>query len=367
MTVTIKTAKSILSNIVQQQLDGKNPPPVFLWGPPGVGKSESVRETAAEKGIDIIDIRLGQMEVVDARGIPYKWEPTKVEKGDKSLAVTKWAIPEFFPQDPKARIIIFFDELSTADPAIQVVAYQLLQERRCGAYKLPPHVYVCAAGNGAGQYAISNSISSALANRMLHLDVEPDPDTWCKWAVAHDIAPDVIGFIRVSPDMLFVLEEGESERGWPSPRSWANVSNILSYGFADDELFACIEGLVGEAAAAQFLAFHKHSKGIGDIRAIMLDPTAKWKLPDKKDMLYAVATNLAYWVRRGGETVGESEKLIDGFFRIGLQLPATFATVAMVDAMSRENGEAHAQQLAGHERFAEWQKKFAVNLGGADA
>ena len=92
--ISIAKAKAIISTLVQQQLDGKNPPPVFLWGPPGVGKSEGVREIAAENGIDIIDIRLGQMEVVDARGIPYKWEPTKAENGDKSLAITKWAIPE---------------------------------------------------------------------------------------------------------------------------------------------------------------------------------------------------------------------------------------------------------------------------------
>jgi hypothetical protein len=361
MKVSIKRAKKIVSNFVQQQLAGKNPPPIFLWGPPGVGKSEGVREIAAEKGIDIIDIRLGQMEVVDARGIPYKWEPTKTENEDKSLAITKWAIPEFFPQDPKARKLIFFDELSTADPAIQVVAYQLLQERQCGAYKLPPNVYMCAAGNGVGQYAISHTISSALANRMVHLDIEPDPGTWCEWAVSHNIAPEVIGFIRFSPEMLFDLVEGECERGWPSPRSWENVSKVLSYGLDDEELFACVEGLVGEVAATQFYAFSEHSKELGDIRAMMLDQTKKMKVPTEQDILYAIATNLAYWLRRGGETVEESEKMLDGFFRIGLQLPPAFATVAMVDALSGKDGEHLAKRLTEHKRFPDWQKKFAVD------
>ena len=56
MNITISTAKRIISSLVQQQLDGKNPPPVFLWGPPGVGKSDIMRQVAAEKGIDdIID------------------------------------------------------------------------------------------------------------------------------------------------------------------------------------------------------------------------------------------------------------------------------------------------------------------------
>ena len=86
MEITIAKAKAIIGTFVQKQLEGKNPPPVFLWGPPGVGKSDIMREIAREKGIDVIDVRLGQMDAVDMRGIPY------VEDG-----VTKWAAPEFFP------------------------------------------------------------------------------------------------------------------------------------------------------------------------------------------------------------------------------------------------------------------------------
>ena len=196
---------------------------------------------------------------------------------------------------------------------------------------------------------------------MVHLEIEPDPSAWCEWAVTHDIAPDVIGFIHFSPEMLFVLKEGECEHGWPSPRSWANVSKILSYGLDDEDLFACVEGLVGELASSQFFVFSKHSKELGDIRAMMLDPTKKMKWPTAQDILYAVATNLAYWLRHGGKTVEESEKMLDGFFRIGLQLPPAFATVAMVDAISGKDGEKLAKRLTKHKRFPDWQKKFAVD------
>ena len=102
----------------------------------------------------------------------------------------------------------------------------------------------------------------------------------------------------------------------------------------------------------------------------MLDSKAKWKLPDKNDMLFAVATSIAYWAWRG-ETKDESAKLLDGFYRIGLQLPAAFAAVAMVDAMSggqdadagkNKDGDARAQQLIAHKLYPEWQKKFASEM-----
>ena len=362
MTTTISNAKNIISTLVQQQLDGGNPPPVFLWGPPGVGKSDIMREIARENGIDVIDVRLGQMDPVDMRGVPYV-------EGDS----TKWAVPVFFPRDPNAEAILFLDELASAEPSIQVVAYQLILERQCGEYKLPPKVYVCAAGNRAQDNAVSIPLSSALANRMLHLDVDAAPEAWCKWAVTHGIAPDVVGFIRFCPKMLFCLDK-DCERGWPSPRSWANVSKVLSYGFVPDELRTCIVGLVGESAAAQFLAYFKQSQALGDIRAIMLDPKSKWKLPTKNDMLYAVATAIAYWVWRG-KNPAESAKLLDGFYRISLQLSAPFAATAMIDAMSdgqdvvdphetekSKNVGTHTQQLIGHKLYQEWQRKFSSEM-----
>ena len=358
MNISIKKAKTIISTLVQQQLDGNNPPPVFLWGPPGVGKSDIMREIAKEKGIDVIDVRLGQMDAVDMRGIPY------VEN-----SVTKWAVPEFFPRDPNTEAILFLDELASADPAIQVAGYQLILDRQVGEYHLPPKVYVCAAGNRAQDNAVSLPISSALANRMLHLEVEASPEAWCAWAVTAGIAPEVIGFIRFCPKMLFNLDK-DCERGWPSPRSWARVSEILSYGLDPDALRAGVVGLVGESAAAQFLAYYKQSQALGDIRAVMLAPASKWKLPTKNDMLFAVATSIAYWAWRG-ETKDESAKLLDGFYRIGLHLPAAFAAVAMVDAMSggqeadagkNKDVDARAKQLMGHKRYLEWKKKFASEM-----
>ena len=356
--ITIAQAKMIISTLVQHRLDGKNPPPVFLWGPPGVGKSDITRQIAREKGIDVIDVRLGQMDAVDMRGIPY------VENG-----VTKWAVPEFFPRDPNTKAILFLDELASADPAIQVAGYQLILDHQVGEYKLPPKVYVCAAGNRAQDNAVSLPISSALANRMLHLEVEANPEAWCAWAVTAGIAPEVVGFIRFCPKMLFNLDK-DCERGWPSPRSWARVSEILSYGLDPDALRAGVVGLIGESSAAQFLTYYRQSKALGDIRAVMLAPASKWKLPTKNDMLFAVATSIAYWAWRG-ETQDESAKLLDGFYRIGLQLPAAFAAVAMVDAMSggqdadagkSKECDARAKQLIGHKLYPEWQKKFASEM-----
>ena len=123
MKTTVKKAKSILSKIVRNQLADGTPPPVMLWGAPGIGKSDIVKAVARELEIELRDIRLAQLDPVDLRGVPT------VAGGQ-----TKWATPSCFPTDPKSAGIIFLDELSAADPSIQVAAYQLLLDRRVGEY-----------------------------------------------------------------------------------------------------------------------------------------------------------------------------------------------------------------------------------------
>ena len=48
----------------------KSKRPIFLWGPPGIGKSEVVSEVTSELGGHMIDLRMAQMEPTDIRGIP---------------------------------------------------------------------------------------------------------------------------------------------------------------------------------------------------------------------------------------------------------------------------------------------------------
>ena len=87
-------------------------------------------------------------------------------------------------------------------------------------------------------------------------------------------------------------------------------------------------------------------------------------------MLFAVASSIAYWAWRG-KTKDEAAKLLDGFFRISLLLPAPFAATAMIDAMSGEqdadagtakDSDTHAQRLIGHKLYPEWQKKFSSEM-----
>jgi hypothetical protein len=273
----------------------KNLPPIILWGPPGVGKSSIILAVAEELGVDIVDVRLAQKDPSDMRGIPVP---------DESRGLVEWYLSTEWPRNPNSRGIIFFDELTSADKTLQAAAYELILDRKLGdvgegkaGYKVPPGWFICAAGNEKGQKAVSGTMSSALANRFLHLRTKLEAFEWCEWGILNGIHPAVYSFIS---DRIAVyqtnpgtIEAGEGtpanlrlhnmnvdlEKGWPSPRSWTRVSETLylfeyyqalyqrdtqavgvgpavNY-FSDATLDDMIYGLIGKATGYPFLEWYK--------------------------------------------------------------------------------------------------------------
>jgi MoxR-like ATPase len=248
--------------------------PVFIWGPPGVGKSSIVRKIAEDQSIDLLDIRASLLDPTDLRGIPT------VENGN-----ARWCPPSFLPSDPKSKGILFFDELNAAPPLVQASLYQLTLDRRVGEYVLPDGWKILAAGNRSEDRSVTFRMPAALSNRFIHLDYEVDFTDWRAWAVAEDIHHLVQGFLSTRQELLFNMDN--PERGYPTPRSWEMVSDILRTLDAIHESLDLILGIIGESAAIEFIGYCKHALSEEAIKAILADPENA-KLPKKLSDQYAL-------------------------------------------------------------------------------
>ena len=253
--------------------------PAFLWGPPGAGKSSMVRETAKAAGLDLLDVRASLLDPTDLRGIP------SVENGQAI-----WCPPSFLPSDPKSSGVLFFDELNAAPPLVQASLYQLTLDRRVGEYELPDGWRIIAAGNRAEDNSITFRMPAALANRFIHLDFEIDFEDWRSWALNRGVAPLVIAFLNTRPEMLHCMDN--PERGFPTPRSWEMVSDVIAAYNGDPLVEDLVAGIIGEAAAIEFQAYCSDSIREEDILKIVKDPEGA-KLPEKLSDLYALVSYLA--------------------------------------------------------------------------
>ncbi|HEY5719394.1 MAG TPA: MoxR family ATPase, partial [Gammaproteobacteria bacterium] len=221
--------------------------PVMLWGPPGIGKSDLVREVAARHGVPVIDLRLSQLEPSDLRGIPFRVDGT-----------VEWAVPALLPDRERhgPAGILFLDEINAAPPTVSAAAYQLILDRRLGEYQVPPGWAIFAAGNRQGDRGVVYSMPAPLANRFTHLELEAHLDDWVAWAHAFGIDPRLVGFLRFRPDLLFDFDPSHAVTAFPSPRSWEFAHRALGK-FGDDRtlLPAALQACVGAAAGVELAAY----------------------------------------------------------------------------------------------------------------
>ena len=358
--VSTEDLRRLLKLQAQKLIDhpelSKKLPPLMVWGAPGIGKSSIMRSVAEELGIGFIDVRLAQREPVDIRGLPVPGEDG-----------VKWLVSSEWPRDPDSRGIILFDEITSADRSLQVAAYEFILDRRLGTlYSVPDGWYVCAAGNRMEDRAVAVAMSSALANRFLHLELKEDAEAWMSWALRHGIHPAVAGFIRYRPEMLFRQDGENLERGWPTPRAWERTSRMLDlFGSKDEELLRkVVYGLVGSRAGVEFMAFRKANMESADTLEMMTDPDRPVVVPERADRKYALCSSMAYLLWRGRDAADERRRL-DGFFRICMELTGDFASMAMMDAMAGTGDvpeEECVEKLFAHKMYKRWAEKHGTAM-----
>ena len=141
--VTLSEAKEIIRCLADTES-------MLLLSPPGVGKSEAVRQAAAEAGLPLRSLLGTQIAPEDVSGVPKIVESRSIFCPPRVL----------LPEDDKP-FCLFLDELPASPPDVQKAFYSLLLERRLGEYRLPKGTWVVAAGNRSEDRALVRTMSSS--------------------------------------------------------------------------------------------------------------------------------------------------------------------------------------------------------------
>lgn len=258
--------------------------PLMIWGPPGVGKSDTVRAACAQiatetETFQMIDFRAALRDAVDIMGLPGARDGR-----------TFYNMPAGLPQESAWRGVVFLDEIVSAPPQTQAALYQLVLDRGVGDYRLPDGAFIVAAGNRQSDRGVVHRMPDPLADRFFHVDFEPDLNDWCSWGYSAGIAPEVISFLRFRPALLFLHDAKRECHAITTPRGWADVSQVLALGSEiEGEL---IRGRVGDGPAGEFMAFLKLFRQMISPDDVIANPK-RATVPDNAGVLYALAEALA--------------------------------------------------------------------------
>lgn len=267
------------------------------------GKSQSVQQWNADKVAEyekrmaegkklkpwnpiVCDVRLSMKEPVDMVGVPI---PTKDEKGNMT---TVWATPSMWPKNDGefAGGVIHLDEMNQGQAAILNAAFQLIQDRALGEYKVPEGYIIIGSSNPSAYNSTVTEFSVPLSNRFSHFNVKPDFDSWLNYRMNNGGNLDVMTFLKTQGmNMLFDREGMEAKVGSLAdamytdivitPRSWEVIEKVLALpdgnkatgGFTIDEKQRYATGRLGLAVASRLFTWLKDKAKYQDWREILID------------------------------------------------------------------------------------------------
>lgn len=261
--------------------------PLMIWGGPGLGKSDAVRQAAALADAMVCDIRLSQYDSVDLRGLPSL---------DDDMTV--WNLPstmpfvgnDSFPDDQL--ILLFFDEINSAMPGVMAVAYQIVLDGACGEHVLKPNVRIVAAGNRDGDKGVTNKMPLPLANRFCHVELTASAEALVDHMIKRNVAPELIGFLSFRKPLVTTFDPAKPAKAFATPRSWMKVATVFASKAPEHVKHTIIAGLVGEGPALEFWAFVEVMSKVVPISRILREPDTT-PVPEEMSMAYATAVSIA--------------------------------------------------------------------------
>jgi MoxR-like ATPase len=289
----------------------------MIWGAPGIGKSSIVSQLAIEHQLQFIDIRLSQLAPTDLRGLP-------VAEDGKS----KWFPPEFLPQSGKG--ILFLDEINMAPPAMQGMAQQLILDRRVGSYTVPDGWFIWAAGNRKEDRAGVFDMPAPLGNRFLHLQVEPDFESFKTYALTQKVHEQIIAFLSFRPSLLHKIDP--QQPAWCSPRSWM-MASTLHYAGLD------LAPAIGSLANAEFQAFTELYRILPDLAPILEGTGADIPFPAEPSARYATAIGLTIRAR-------DADRAYNAFLWLSRVATAEWVQLFVSDLLSLMRSQGQLGMLA---------------------
>ena len=354
-----KAVEQLSAGYAAAILGGMSPkviPSVMLWGPPGVGKSQAVRQVAKEierstgKTCHVTDVRLLLFNPIDLRGIP-------TANADKTLAV--WLRPKIFQMDESDRVvnILFLDEISAAPQSVQAAAYQITLDRVVGEHRLPDNCIVIAAGNRVTDRSVAFKMPRALANRLCHMEIVGSHDSWMRWAVHGGIHEKVLGFLSFRADYLMENEPGNDDLAFATPRSWEMVSNLLHATGGDaQKIYPMIAGCVGTGIAVEFCAYCKVYASLPSMKDVFDGRYAV--MPKSPDALYALISSMTAYAKEHKDELSR----IGNSIVFAKQMPPDFSAVLLKNYMAIEKG--YKEKLMALPDFAAWLRSKGSLLNG---
>lgn len=254
--------------------------PIFLMGPPGIGKTAIMEQVAAELGVGLVSYSMTHHTRQSALGLPF------IEK--KVYGGTEYSVSEYTMSEIIASVydmmertglkegILFLDEINCVSETLAPAMLQFLQYKIFGRHRVPDGWIVVTAGNPPEYNNSVREFDIVTWDRLKRIDVEPDYDVWKEYAYKKGIHPAILTFLDIKKSDFYKIETTVDGKSFVTARGWSDLSDMM-------KLYEQHGIVVDEKLIGQYLQNRKIAKEF----AIYYDLFNKYKSDYQVDKILA--------------------------------------------------------------------------------
>lgn len=254
--------------------------PVFLMGPPGIGKTAIMEQIASELGVALVSYSMTHHTRQSALGLPFIIKKTY---GGKEYDVSEYTMSEIIAsvyetmeQSGFKRGILFLDEINCVSETLAPAMLQFLQFKIFGRHRVPDGWIVVTAGNPPEYNKSVREFDIVTWDRLKRIDVEPDFEVWKEYAYRKGIHAAILTYLEIKKGDFYIVETTVDGKRFVTARGWDDLSQMI-------RLYEQHKFKVDEKLVSQYLQDPRVAKDF----AIYYDLFNKYKADYQVDTILA--------------------------------------------------------------------------------
>ncbi|MBE6018614.1 MAG: AAA family ATPase [Lachnospiraceae bacterium] len=205
--------------------------PLFLMGPPGIGKTAIMEQISQELGVGLVSYSMSHHTRQSALGLPFI--TTKVYDG-KEYSVSEYTMSEIIASvydmidDTGLKEgILFLDEVNCVSETLAPAMLQFLQYKTFGKHRIPQGWIVVTAGNPPEYNNSVREMDIVTWDRMKRIDIEPDYAAWKEYAVNIGVHPAITTYLDIKKNDFYEVETTADGKTFVTARGWVDLSAMM--------------------------------------------------------------------------------------------------------------------------------------------
>lgn len=205
--------------------------PVFLMGPPGIGKTAIMEQIASEMGVGLLSYSMTHHTRQSALGLPYikhkEYQGMEYEISEYTMSEIIASIYDLMERTGVEEGMLFLDEINCVSETLAPVMLQFLQYKVFGRHKVPEGWMIVTAGNPSEYNKSVREFDIVTWDRLKRIDVEPDYETWKSYAYQMNVHPAVLSYLDIKTSDFYKVESTVDGKRFVTARGWDDLSQML--------------------------------------------------------------------------------------------------------------------------------------------